>query len=400
MQQSKGTKTIQETAEYCSNSMLLTKMFQILLTEFNLSYINSILSKSKLKGVDGKLIFQKLFLLRFIDFKNISQLMSSGYAKEMEHKKDVFYDFMKNSNIDWRKIVRLFSLQFLRIASEKGNSEELKAPKCLIIDDSLLGKSGKTIEFIGKVWDHCSQTYNLGIKVLTLGFWDGKSFIPVDFSIHHEQGKNKKRGLKDKDLSVQFSKERAITSPGYLRAVEVGIDKIENAILMIKNAVKKGFNAQYVLADSWFLCEKLFKEINAIKTSKKGRLEVIGILKGNRILKIGKNEINARNVPELKRKNVKFSRKFKCSYIGVKVDYKGIILNAFWVRMKGQNTWTILVTTDQKLSFSTTMEYYQIRWTIEVFFKECKQNLGFNSCQSTDFDAQIASISILSLIHI
>ena len=99
-------------------------------------------------------------------------------------------------------------------------------------------------------------------------------------------------------------------------------------------------------------------------------------------------------MPELYQKNIKFSQKYKCYYIGLKVDYKGIVLNAFWVKMKGQNTWTMLVTTDKKLSFSTTMEYYQIRWAIEVFFKECKQNLGFNSCQSTDFDAQIASISI------
>lgn len=242
--------------------------------------------------------------------------MASGYAKEMEHKKDVFYDFMKNENIDWRKIVCLFSIQFLRIASKKGDSEELKTPKCLIVDDSLLEKSGKKTEYIGKVYDHCLHTYSLGIKVLTLGFWDGKSFVPVDLSIHNEQGKNKKRGLKDKDLLAQFSKERAFTSPGYLRAVEIGIDKIENAILMIKNAVKKGFNAQYVLADSWFICEKFFKEINAIKTDKKSRLDVIGIMKSNRILQIGTKKMNGCNVPELHRKNVKLAENINVAILG------------------------------------------------------------------------------------
>jgi len=394
MQQVKGIKTIQETEEYCSNSTLLTKMFKSLLKEFNLSYINSILSKSKLKGIDGKLIFQQLFLLKFIDFKNISQLMASGYVKGMEYKKDVFYDFMKNSNIDWRKIVHLFSLQFLRIASKKGDSEELKSQKFLIVDDTLLEKSGKKTEFLGKVFNHCSHTYNLGIKVLTLGYWDGKSFLPVDFSIHNEQCKNKKRGLKDKDLLAQFSKERIATSPGYLRTVEIGVDKIENAISMIKSAVKKGFNPQYVLADSWFISEKFLRKINEIKIGKNGRIDVIGIMKGNRILHINAKKTNGLNVPNQYRKNVKYSKKYKCSYISLKVDYKGVMMNAFWIRMKGQNNWTILISTDQKLSFSTTMGNYQIRWTIEVFFKECKQNLGFNSCQSTDFDSQIASISI------
>jgi hypothetical protein len=47
---------------------------------------------SKSKGVDGKLIFQKLFLLNFVDFKNINQLISSGFAKEIDQKKAIFYE--------------------------------------------------------------------------------------------------------------------------------------------------------------------------------------------------------------------------------------------------------------------------------------------------------------------
>jgi hypothetical protein len=394
MQQSKGIKTIQETAEYFDEPTLLTKMFQTLLMGFKLSYINSILSKSKSRGIDGKLIFQKLFLLKFVDFKNINQLISSGFAKEIDYKKDVFYEFMKNENIDWRRIMYLFSLQFLRIIRKNEDSGALKLPKFLIVDDSILEKSGKKIECIGKVFNHCTHTYTLGMKILTLGFWDGKSFAPVDFSIHNEPGKNKNRGLKDKELLQQFSKKRDLNSPGYLRTLEISVDKIENAIAMITNAFKKGFDAQYVLADSWFISEKFIKEVTALKNKKVEKLNVIGIMKSNRILQIGTKKFKGTDVPELYRKNVKFSRKYKCSYIRLKVDYKGITLNAFWIRMKGQDSWKMLVTTDQNISFSTTMEYYQTRWTIEVFFKECKQYFGFNSCQSTDFDSQIASISI------
>jgi hypothetical protein len=40
------------------------------------------------------------------------------------------------------------------------------------------------------------------------------------------------------------------------------------------------------------------------------------------------------------------------------------------------------------------MKYYQIRWSIEVFFKERKQNLNINNCQSADFDAHIAWITL------
>jgi hypothetical protein len=62
--------------------------------------------------------------------------------------------------------------------------------------------------------------------------------------------------------------------------------------------------------------------------------------------------------------------------------------------MKGQESWKMLVTTDTKLGFTDAMKNYQIRWSIEVFFKECKQNLNITKCQSTDFDAHIAWITL------
>ena len=52
------------------------------------------------------------------------------------------------------------------------------------------------------------------------------------------------------------------------------------------------------------------------------------------------------------------------------------------------------------LSFIKMVEIYQTRWTIEVFFKESKQLLRMGSCQSNDFDAQIADTTITMLQHL
>ena len=46
------------------------------------------------------------------------------------------------------------------------------------------------------------------------------------------------------------------------------------------------------------------------------------------------------------------------------------------------------------------MEIYSIRWSIEIFFKEAKQFLRLGKCQSRDFDAQIASITISCILYI
>ena len=68
---------------------------------------------------------------------------------------------------------------------------------------------------------------------------------------------------------------------------------------------------------------------------------------------------------------------------------------------QGQNgKWKIFVATDTNLSFIQVIEIYQIRWSIEVFFKEAKQLLGLGKCQSNNFDGQIADTTITMIQRI
>ena len=52
------------------------------------------------------------------------------------------------------------------------------------------------------------------------------------------------------------------------------------------------------------------------------------------------------------------------------------------------------------LYFTKTIEIYQIRWSIEVFFKESKQMLGLGKSQSEDFDTQVADTTITMIQYI
>lgn len=129
------------------------------------------------------------------------------------------------------------------------------------------------------------------------------------------------------------------------------------------------------MVDSWFVCERFLKGITAIDKN----LNVIGQMKSNRKITINGKTYIANKIPELRRKNIHYSRKLKCHYISLKMDYKGIVLRGYWIKMKGQQNWSLLISTDAKLSFVKAMEYYKNRWSIEVFFKDCKQNLGFGN---------------------
>ncbi len=390
MQRNKNTKSLSEINSYCQNPLVMVGIFNRLMGGFDLRYINKIFSDAKKRGIDGGKIFQILFVFRFLDFDNVAQLMQSGISKELSYQKDVLYDFLNNANIHWRSIMLLFFKQIHTLIKTKSD-EDTGESKCLVIDDTLLEKTGKTIEFIGKVFDHCTHRYQLGMKVLTLGYTDGKTFLPMDFSIHNEPGKKGVRGLKAKELKAQFSKTRDEESAGFERASEVSTDKITIALKMIKRCAKKWLKVDYVLADSWFICEKFIGGVKKINS----KLNVIGLMKINRFILIDGKKFNANKIPELKRKNISRSRKFKCSYISLRMEYKGIEMRGFRVKMNGQNNWILLISTNNKLTFSKAMTIYKHRWSIELFFKECTKNLGLNTCQSTDFDAHIATISIV-----
>jgi hypothetical protein len=113
-----------------------------------------------------------------------------------------------------------------------------------------------------------------------------------------------------------------------------------------------------------------------------------------------KKELNAHQlITKNERKKSKYSRKYKSTYISLVVDYKGTKVRLYFIRYNNAKNWTLLLTTDLTLSFVQAIELYQIRWTIEVLFKECKQYLRLGGSQNTDFDGQIADVTITLATH-
>lgn len=72
--------------------------------------------------------------------------------------------------------------RFLKVTSKDSDVDDTSS-RYLISQDTILNlfKTGKRIEKIGKVWDHVTNTYVLGFKLLVMMYWDGKSSIPLDF---------------------------------------------------------------------------------------------------------------------------------------------------------------------------------------------------------------------------
>ena len=374
-----------------------------LLELFNIKSLCTKNGMEKLKGYPVKEILIVLILFPFMHITTVRAFYLSKFNHLTEAKKDTFFRLKNNENYKWRNLLYLFAKRFETLAERSHDeaSENAETPKCLILDDTTTPKEGRKIEFIGKVFDHVTRRYILGFKELVLGFWDGNSFIPLDLSIHNEKGKNKKRpfGLLIRQLRQRFSKLRGKTSAGYKRSKEVTVDKISNAIAMIKRAVKHGFVPDYVLTDSWFSSAKL---IQTIRSLKKGVIHFLGMVKlDKRLYEYQGQRLNAKELKQLLKSQMKRAKKFNAYYIEVIVNYGEIgRVKLFLTRFSKRSKWRLLLSTDLQLSFQQAVKIYNIRWSIEVMFKECKQLLNLGKCQSNDFDAQIADSTICFIVYI
>jgi hypothetical protein len=361
---------------------------------FDLKRLLKPLSGFKTKGISLRTILSALILCRFRGL-SIYSMYQSG---QMQIDENTLYRMMNHSGMDWRSALRGMAQQFLKIVRLHGTSSP--STRCFVVDDTLIPKTGKTIEGVSKVHDHTSGGFLLGFKALLLTLWDGKSLLPIEFSLHRESEKNN-WGLTSKQIRSQYKKERAETTPAYERFKELDIEKTTIALQMLRRACKHGILAAYVLMDSWFTSDVMIQGIRGIR---KGMMHVVGMCKmDKRQYMVDGRALNSEAIIKLKgakKGGIHKSRRFKSQYIKVKATYKGTPVGLFYIKYKGAKIWKLLLTTDLSLSFVKVMELYQIRWSIEVLFKECKQYLRLGQAQNTDFDGQIADVTITLLTHL
>lgn len=339
-----------------------------------------------------------LLLFPFFDIKDASHFRDSALYKIISCGKDVFYRMLNDSSIDWRSISYKLNLRLLKTTAVNSEPQETEVTRCLIIDDTDLHKTGRRIELIGRIFNHVSKTSILGFKGLVMAYHDGKSLFALDAALHCEKGKNQKKpfGLTPTQAKERYSKKRAKESIAKKRTQECFTTKIDSMISMIRGAIIKGIRFDYLLVDSWFTC---FELVQFIKT-RKIDCHYLGMIKmGITKYLFNGSSLSAKEIVDYskRKKQLKRSRKLGYSYIECIVDFQGIKVKLFFCKTSHKGKWHGLLTTNLDLNFEQAYKIYATRWSIEVFFKESKQHLGLGKCQSQDFDAQIASITISML---
>ena len=396
MLRDKGKKKIEEIkADFNPNEFneeKITSIFKALKISESLKEFNCL----KQNGYSVKMVLSLLLVALVTGQKTVSSSLSSLQEHGITIGKDVFYRLKNNENICWRRILWHIVMKFIQISLSTALPDESDKPHCLIFDDTTIKKSGKKMEKMGRVWDHVEQRSILGFKILIMLYWDGKSFIPADFSIHREKGKkeSKQYGMSKKELRRQYSKKRSRQSESDKRVKELDIKKIEMMLRMFYNAIYRCLRIDYVLVDSWFTCEALINAVISQDVHLIGMYKIATTKFSYRGQQLTYSEINSRISKQQRCRSLKYH------YKRADVMYGDTPLTLFFSRQGTKGKWKVFLTTDTSLSFKRLVELYQIRWTIEVFNKEAKGLLNLGGCQSSNFDAQVADTTISMIAYI
>lgn len=347
------------------------------------------LGMEKQQGVSALQLIISLCFFR-INGESIYSMYRKDLHSLLETGKNFYYSMLNRESMDWRTLLMRMSVRFLAIQRKEG-AEESGQPLCYIVDDTTLEKTGVSMEGVSRVFDHVKHKCVVGYKLLLLAFFDGRSTILVDFSLHREKGEWNNYGLSEEERRGQYGKKRDFSNSNQQRAKGMDAKKIDNALEMMRRAWKSGFHTTYALCDSWFTYEKF---IHGVRSIGDGSLHFLGM--GKMVNRKSYVRGFYHNVYQMisyyERTEAKRDWVYNYTYFRVN-GRMGEPVRIFFIRDGSNKNWNIIITTDFRMDIKKCFEIYQKRWNVEILKilkKESKGYLGLGKYQGRDLDGQIA----------
>ena len=363
------------------NDNKISKSIRKFFTRFHLSSALKAANAYKKKGTSATLIFQYLFLLVF---SNRSMYMNLLIGKDTPNfAKDTVYRFMKMLQINWLRFTTILSSRIIKDAIVPLDSED--RVNVLIIDDSMFERNrSKKVELLAKVYDHAKHCYKFGFRMLTLGWSDGSTFLPVNSILLSTENKKNR---------INEAKQLDKRTVGYKRRM-LAVEKGTLAMLeLLRTAKKADIPAKYVLFDSWFSSPSSLHSVKEIG------YDVIAMVKKTpkMFFRFNGEDMPLTTIYNKNKKRRGRSRYLLSVQIDVIKDGKSIPAKVVYVRNKNKrNEYLCLISTDISLSENEIIRIYGKRWDIEVFFKVCKSYLNLSKeCRSISYDTMTAHTAIV-----
>ncbi|MDT8309234.1 MAG: transposase [Bacteroidales bacterium] len=334
----------------------------------------------KNKGFTPALLLFVLILLPMIK-ESLTALWSGKYFSGLlQARKDTYYRFLNCHFFNWRNLIALL---VGRLVARLDNTSYMD--KVLIADDTLIHKTGNTMELVSYHFDHTSKRSQLGYQMLQLGYHNGSDFYPVDVSFHTSKNRP------NENLKVIDRR-----STGWRRRTEAFEKKTDMLVSMIRRCWQTGINARFVLFDSWFAHDKIISQIvdtgyGVICRLKRSRMRYHY---QDRQLTISQlwHSVARHELHHVR------SWQIRAAKLEVTLPRSGDVSVIFIRWSKKQ--WHAFLCTETDMDIADILNYYSRRWAIEVYFRDCKQLLGLGKNQSETFDALIAWTSIVMIRYL
>ena len=348
-------------------------------TRFGVGKLLRKCNAQKEKGVPALQIFKYKLCNVFSDRSMYMQQKTGSYKESFS--KNTFYRFLNGKKTNWLRFTTLLSKAVADTIVPLTDTSRVNA---FVVDDSLFERTScRKTELGSRVFDHTTMRYTKGYRLMTLGWTDGNTFLPVNGCLLASS--------KDSNLigPQEHFDGRSLAAHRRNLAQMKGTDAM---LELIKAAQKAGHTADYVLFDSWFSNPA---QLVAIKNL--GLNSIAMIKKSSRIrFEYNGQQLSIRKIFGVCKKRRGRSKYLLSVNVMVGKDQK-IPAKIVCVRnKKNKKDWIAFICTNPDLSEEEIIRIYGKRWQIEVFFKTCKTYLHLISeCHSLSYDALTAHVAIV-----
>ena len=356
------------------------ELFNAISTFFSTFRIGNLLHKcnaQKEKGVPVIDIFKYKLCNVFADRSMYMQQKTGSFTESFS--KNTFYRFLNSPKTNWLRFTTLLSKKVADAVEPLTSEDRVNA---FVVDDSLFERTScKQTELGSRVFDHTSMKYCKGFRLMTLGWTDGNTFLPVNSCLLASSKEKNLIGPVDQcDGRSLAAKRRKLAQT---KGTEVMIE-------LLKTAQNAGHHADYVLFDTWFSSPA---QLIAVK---KLGLDSIAMLKKSSHIyyEYEGKQLSIKKIFGICKKRRGRSKYLLSVNVMVGKDEK-IPAKIVCVRnKKNKKDWIAFICTNPELSEEEISRIYGKRWQIEVFFKTCKSYLQLISeCHSLSYDALTAHVA-------